>query len=388
MSFGQRVRQLRLMHGMTQAELADRVLLNQYKLSRIESDDTSCPEETQQMLAVELGVTSDYLHRPPSTPVQAHSPQFRARSRVTQRDKHAAQAWSNLVNEEYSRLSARNNIIPSKIEPVTNMDPVEAAHQTRDVLGFTSDEPLPYLVLAAERAGVRVLGLPFQVSTIDAFCAWHGDIPVIGILTGVPADRARFTVAHELGHLILHRAGQTGKQVEEEADVFAAELLTPRHALLPALPKRPNLSNLTMVKTQWGVSIKALVRRCRELGVIDGDRALSLYKQISKKGWNHREPGFVPEEKPRGLRKLAELCYGAGPNIELMATEAGWSEELTADVLRQHAALDNLPRKRGAARAVSPVRGENVVYLSERAGRGTPSAAGRHPPTRGDVQSN
>jgi Zn-dependent peptidase ImmA (M78 family) len=95
--------------------------------------------------------------------------------------------------------------------------------------------------------------------------------------------------------------------------MLPAELLTPRHALLPALPQRPNLSNLAMVKTQWGVSIKALVRRCRELGVIDADRALSLYQQVSKKGWNRTEPGFVPMEKPRGLRKLAELCYGAAP---------------------------------------------------------------------------
>ncbi|HKS46624.1 MAG TPA: XRE family transcriptional regulator [Amycolatopsis sp.] len=361
MSFGQRVRQLRLMHGMTQAELAARVLLNQYKLSRIESGEMSCPEETQQMLAVELGVTSDYLFRPPPVPIETHSPLFRARSRVTQRDKHAAHAWANLINEEYTRLADRNTAIPNRLAPATDLDPVEAAHRTRELLGFTADEPLPYLILAAERTGVRVLGLPFQVPTIDAFCAWHGRTPVVGIMAGVPADRVRFTVAHELGHLILHRGGQTGKQVEDQADAFAAELLTPRHALLPTLPRQPNLTSLTMVKTQWGVSIKALVRRCRELGVIDADRALSLYKQLSKKGWNRKEPGFVPDEKPRGLRKLAELCYGAGPNIERMAAEAGWSEELTVDVLGQHATAGELPRKPRVAKT----SGENVVYLRD-----------------------
>lgn len=376
MSFGLRVRQLRRMHGMTQAQLASRVLLNQYTLSRIESDDVPCPGETLQMLAVELGVTSDYLLRPPSLSIEAHSPLFRARSRVTQRDKYAAHAWANLVNEEYTRLSARNNSIATRLAPMTGMDPIDAAHYTRDVLGFTHDEPLPYLVFAAERVGVRVLGLPFQLATIDAFSAWHGDTPVVAIMAGVPADRVRFTVAHEIGHLILHCAGEGGKQVEDQADLFAAELLTPSHALSRALPDRPNLANLTMVKTQWGVSIKALVRRCRELGVIDSDRALSLYKQISKKGWNRKEPGFVPEEKPRGLRKLAELCYGSGPNVERMSAEAGWSEELTVDILQQHAKADELPRKTRTSKANYPARDDNIVYLGDRFRRNATSQSG------------
>ncbi|WP_353068008.1 XRE family transcriptional regulator [Amycolatopsis sp. DG1A-15b] len=361
---------------MTQSELADRVLLNQYKLSRIESGEMSCPEETQQMLAVELGVTSDYLFRPPPSPIETHSPLFRARSRVTQRDKYATHAWANLINEEYSRLSARNNAIPSRLTPAPGADPADAAHRTRLALGFNEDEPLPYLVLAAERVGVRVLGLPFHVPTIDAFCAWHEQTPVVAIMNGVSADRVRFTVAHELGHLILHEVGQSGKRVEDEADVFAAELLTPRHALLPTLPRQPNLSNLTMVKTQWGVSIKALVRRCRELGVIDADRALSLYKQMSKKGWNRKEPGFVPPEKPRGLRKLAELSYGAGPNVERMAADAGWSEALTVDVLRQHATASELPRRPQDA-GPPTASAENVIYLSDRPARGTSERAER-----------
>ena len=322
MSFGQRVRQLRLMHGMTQAELADRVLLNQYMLSRIERGEMSCSSETQQMLAVELGVTSDYLHRVPPEPIETHSPLFRARSRVTQRDKHATHAWANLINEEYSRLSARNNVIPSQLMPALGTDPAEAAHRTRLALGFNDDEPLPYLVLAAERVGVRVLGLPFKVATIDAFCAWNAQTPVVAIMAGVSADRVRWTVAHELGHLILHQAGQSGKHVEDEADVFASELLTPRHALRPTLPRQPNLSNLTMVKTQWGVSIKSLVRRCRELGVIDADRALSLYKQISKKGWNRNEPGFVPTR--------SHEAYGSSPSFAtaLAPTSSGWPQRL------------------------------------------------------------
>lgn len=78
------------------------------------------------MLAVELGVTSVRLFRPLSVPIETYFPLFRARSRVTQRDKLAAHTWANLINEEYSRLSARN-AIPSQLTPTAGADPAEAA---------------------------------------------------------------------------------------------------------------------------------------------------------------------------------------------------------------------------------------------------------------------
>lgn len=348
------------MHGMTQAELAHRVLTTQDRVSRIEKDEARCDAELEQMLAVELGVTSDCLRRAPAAPLQALSPQFRARSRVSQRDRSVALEWANLVNEEYQRLTETAAALPTRLSREDGEGPADAARRVRHLLGFNQREPLPYLVLAVERLGVRVLGLPITLSTMDGFSAWHGDTPIIGLMTGVPADRVRFTVAHELGHLVLHRPGQAGREIEAEADAFAAELLTPRDSIVTALPSNPTLNSLTMVKTRWGVSVKALVRRARELGVIDADRSLSLYKQLSKRGWNRQEPGFVPEEKPRGFRKLAEIAYGAGPNTERLAQDAGWSEELALTVLRQYARSDELPRK--VARSGSAeTRADNVV---------------------------
>ncbi|PRX47641.1 Zn-dependent peptidase ImmA (M78 family) [Prauserella shujinwangii] len=366
MIYGQRVRQLRVMHQLTQSELAERVLSTQDRISRIENDEIVCGAELAEMLAVELGVTSEYLKRRPAQSLIALSPQFRARSRVPQRVRYSAMEWANFVNEEYQRLSVGTTAIPARLTGVENERPVEAAHRVRESLGFNQDEPLPYLVLAVERLGARVLCLPIAVPALDGFSAWCQGTPVIALMRGVPADRVRFTVAHELGHLVLHRTGQVGRDVEAEADEFASELLMPRHSISGSIPRSPTLNSLTMVKTQWGVSIKALVRRAKELGLIDSDRALSLYKQISKRGWNRREPGFVPEEKPRAFRKLAEINYGAGPNVELMAHDAGWSQELAFDVLDGYAQPDQLPRKARQGRSAAPTDADNVVYLSQR----------------------
>jgi Zn-dependent peptidase ImmA (M78 family) len=365
MIHGERVKQVREMHQMTQSELAQLVpSVSQYQLSRIEKGSAQPDEETEALLAATFGVSVEFFRRPSVVNLEALSPQLRARSRLTQRSKTAAMQWAKFVHEEYRSLSASARSIPCRIPIMHGSTPVEAAAKTREALGFTPNEPLPYLILAVERVGVTVLGLPFRAENLDGFCAWQGNEPIIAVLSDVPGDRLRFTVAHELGHLVLHQPGQTGSAIEAEADAFAAELLTPREALAQAMPTRPTLSSLAMLKTQWGVSIKTLVRGAREIGVIDQERAISLYKQISARGWNRQEPGHVPREKPRAFRKLLEIHYGASLSTTAAARGADWSEELTLRVLEQHATADELPH--APVKAVSNTA-SNVIQLRSRA---------------------
>ncbi|MBC8991467.1 ImmA/IrrE family metallo-endopeptidase [Micromonospora chalcea] len=356
MIYGERIKQVREMHRMTQADLANEVpSLTQSRLSRIEKDLAPVDDESLALIASVTGVNPGFFARPPRPTLQALSPQLRARSRLTQGEKAAALQWARLVDEEYQNLRAKSRVLPMRMD-VRHGEPVEqAAARARQMLGFTPEQPLPYLILALERLGVTVLGLPYAVESLDAFCLWRDGEPVIAVLKSVPADRVRFSIAHELGHLLLHQTGQTGQEVEAEAERFAAELLTPISAMRSAMPRNPTLSALTMLKTTWGVSVKSLIRRAREIGAVDGERATSLYKQISARGWNKKEPGFVPLEKPRALRKMAELAYGPAIRTQQLASGAGWSEHLALDVLAQHASSDELPFEPLAASATDAI---------------------------------
>lgn len=345
---GERVRQLRELQGLTQSALAREIPgLTQPQLSRIEAGLSEPDREVAELIALSAGVRSELLSVEPSSGLIAHSPQFRSRSRLTKTDRLGALQLCSFVNEEYERLLSLARPIGLRFESLDGASPTEAAGETRRMLQFSSSGPLPYLLLAVERIGVTVLGLPMANDSLDAFAAWRGSSPLIAVMKGTPGDRVRFSVAHELGHLVLHRGDpRVGADVEAEADEFAAELLTPRQDMRSALPRRVTLSSLAMVKSEWGVSIKSLIRRAREIGLLDKDRAISLYKQMSTRGWNKQEPGFVPLEKPRAFRKLAELQYGTGPNIERMAADAFWSEELTYDILSQFSTAQELPHDR------------------------------------------
>lgn len=364
---GERVRQARELHRMTQTRLVDQVLdLNQPRLSRIEAGRSTLGSD--EMLAAQLaaatGVTVDWLSRPPFSELSGLSPHFRARTRTTEMTKAAGMAWAELVNEVFLVLGDRVNAMPVRLEQMHGEDPSVAARLTRRALGFGALEPMPYLLIAVERLGVRILGLPWREATVDAFCAWAGQTPTLALAADVPGDRLRWNVSHELAHLVLHRPDQQGKEVEAEADRFAAELLTPLDALRLQMPAHPTLRSLTMLKSQWGVSVKSLVRRAKELGAVDDDRATSLYRQISARGWNKAEPGYVPREKPRALRKSLEIATGR-TDAQALAAEMCWSDELAHLVLEQQARAEELPLSSSEWGAMG-----NVVAMPRRTARG------------------
>jgi Zn-dependent peptidase ImmA (M78 family)/transcriptional regulator with XRE-family HTH domain len=344
--YGERLRQLREMHSLTQAAFCEEAgTISQYQLSRIEKGQAFPSDPLTEQFAAMLGVAPEYLEREPGPILRAHTPQLRPRSRLTARAKHSALGWGRFVAEEHFRLQEWARPIPLAIPPdLSRDDPATSAADVRRWLGFTALDPLPYLVLAAERAGIVVVGLPLESEDLDVICAWYEDKPVIGLLTGAPGDRLRFSLAHELGHLVLHQAvALPNKTHEDEADAFATALLAPLDGVSLDLPARPTLSALSMVKTKWGVSIKFLVRRCKELGIIDQERMTGLYRQMSARGWNRNEPGHVPDEKPRAFRKMCEIAFGPGDVAGSLSKQAAWSESVTRSVLSRHARRDELP---------------------------------------------
>ena len=121
-------------------------------------------------------------------------------------------------------------------------------------------------------------------------------------------------MAHmQLAHLMLHvgvsipDGPRAARDVERQAFRFAAALLAPAEGMLEELETnngRVTLKLLAAVKARWGISLKMLVGRYKDLGlgVIDEAHARSLYKQISARGWNKEEPVEVPNEDAIWLR--------------------------------------------------------------------------------------
>ena len=209
-------------------------------------------------------------------------------------------------------------------------DPIAAARLLRRHWNL-GDAPIARLVRTMERHGLVVTLVPFAgdaTKTIDAFSTSHLPRPIV-VLTPDRADdiyRHRFTAAHELGHLMLHPDTAPGDPVhEKEADVFAAELLTPHDQIVPQLPQRMDLVELERLGQQWGVAVESLVYRCHEVGQISDStyrRAFQRLHQLRHVGLFGRESvqGY-PGEIPAMISKAFDLAEQHGLSMTQLADQ-------------------------------------------------------------------
>ncbi len=212
----------------------------------------------------------------------------------------------------------------------TPVDPAQAARELRKDWDLGTGR-ITQVVRTMERCGIIVTLVSFadeSTATVDAFSTSQPPRPIV-VLTPDRANdvyRHRFTAAHELGHLVLHKDAIPGDhQQEKDADVFAAEFLTPAETITPQLPGRMDLHVLDRLSREWGVSIDSLIYRCRELGTISEPayrRAFQRLNQLRSRGLFLPEPiGGYPGENPKLLHQAYDLAESAGLTLPELANE-------------------------------------------------------------------
>ena len=187
--------------------------------------------------------------------------------------------------------------------------------------------PIRNLTAAAERAGICLVPI-FDLKGIDGISSWVNDQPVIGLNVEVPGDRFRLSLAHEIGHLVLH-ANKTATS-EGEAYRFAWALLMHDDEFHDAMPEDPVLSDFVALKKSWGISVSSLVRRAHRLGYINDHAYRSLQIQMSP--WRKNEPAGFPPVLGQLLPRLVELNGG----IRVCADRLGVNHSHLREVAAWH----------------------------------------------------
>jgi len=124
---------------------------------------------------------------------------------------------------------------------------------------------------------LELVGKTREPFTSEAALEPMGDGRAIVLNGDGVAGRRRFTIAHEIGHFVLHpercrpeRGGavnEAGRLEEREADSFAAELLMPEHLVREAV--REHGLDATRLADRFEVSRKAMLTRLRSLGLAE-----------------------------------------------------------------------------------------------------------------------
>lgn len=155
---------------------------------------------------------------------------------------------------------------------------------------------------------------------VDAIASWPEDArPIVLLGAHAPGDRLRFTVAHELGHAVMH--AMPCADCEKQADAFASEFLMPRKEIRDSL-RGVDLPRLAELKAVWGTSMAALARRARDVGAISDSHYRTLNIELSSSGFRKNEPIAISQEKPTALATAVRRRESAGEPLTNIAGDA------------------------------------------------------------------
>ncbi len=320
---GARLSQVLAARRLTQVQLASMVGVSPATMSKWRAGSQAPEREALDRLAGVVNVTPEWFTRTLSTKVSL--PLFRsnasahvaARAMLEARLEWAQEvglALSEFVDYPAVNLPVRSFMDPDQI----TYDEIEAAAAECRELWRLGRTAVQDLALAIEGAGVVLIREETGISQIEGLSAWSAALGRPLVLLSADKDngyRSRFDLAHELGHLILHRhiARPTERdrhnQLEKQAHHFAGAFLLPAETFSAEVRTPITLDDLLLLKRRWGVSVAAMVMRLRALKILDEDGAQSLFKRRSARWGTKAEPGDgdrLPEQ-PRLLRRSIDL---------------------------------------------------------------------------------
>ena len=335
---GRRLTLARTSAGLSLRALAEKIdnLVSAQAISKYERDEMMPGSKVLIALARALATTETYLLS--TGEFKLTGMEFRKKEISGAKEEATVEAMTLGAVERYLEIedilgvpSATWALPMGAPFPVRDLAEAECAASRLRAAWSLGTERIPNLAEFLEERGVKVLVLPLpqHVSGILARIrkGQGGDIPVVLINDSITGERQRFTLAHELGHLLLEP--HPGLDGEKAAHRFGSAFLMPAEVLWSEVGKhRTSISfgELFQLKQIFKVSVQAIAYRCKDLGIFGDALFRELFKAFSEKGW--RKPPY-PEPMPVGKevpRRFERLCYRA-------LAEGNMSEARAAELL-------------------------------------------------------
>lgn len=321
---GSRIKQGRVAAGLSLRDVGEAVGLSAMAISKYERAVIKPSSETLLRLAKTFGVRTEYFFRQPT--VELTEVDFRKHEKLSPQDearvlediRERLERWielESIIPASWPKSFALPKKVPAKVE---SFDAVEAVADLVRAAWQLGTGPIGNLIDKLEEEGIKVILTPHDGSKkFDGLVAKANGHTVIVVGQDWPGDRQRFTLAHELGHLVLH--GRIAPSMDEERAChrFASAFLVPKaeaNRLLGTSRSWLEPQELYMLKHEWGLSMNGWVYRAQDLGILTkavAKRHWDFFASQKEGGetWRKNEPGEAyPKECPR---RFAQLVYRA-----------------------------------------------------------------------------
>lgn len=293
----------------TQKQLSSKTKIPQSVLSKYETGLLNPTSEHLSLIAEALEFPYEFFVQDGQI-FSIITPFHRKKSTLPKKELHRAESVGNLMRMHIDRLISRMDLEIECDIPRFEVDhfygsngAVGIAQAVREYFNIPRG-PISSMVTFLEDHGALIAYVSDLPQKLDGFTLLLDDhLPFIICNSSYQGEKIRMTLAHELGHIVMHRIFHD--RCEEEAWDFAAEFLMPREDIIHEFPRRlTRIADLIPLKQRWKVSVSALVMRAQKLGLITERTSRYLYMQLSQYG--RAEPIPIPAEQPQFIRSLLE----------------------------------------------------------------------------------
>jgi Zn-dependent peptidase ImmA (M78 family)/DNA-binding XRE family transcriptional regulator len=301
----------RTFRELTQKQLAELLpKINQPNLSKIEKGELNVSEATAQMIANTLNYPVDFFYQDEIRTPLANI-YFRKRATVPQKklDKIISDVKHILKSIDHFLIDIE---LPEYLKYSFNLSegwtPEAAALRMREIYKL-SPGPVKELVTHIEESGIIVYFYDSEEEKFDGLTAYtDAGTPILFVNKNMPLDRMKYTLAHELGHLVMHIpcSIEPWRDFENEANSFASEFLMPHKDCYRDL-QNLTYNKLAMLKSYWGVSKAFIIRRAKTVGLISESTYKYLMIELGRRNERKNETGFVELDEPKVLNEIINV---------------------------------------------------------------------------------
>jgi Zn-dependent peptidase ImmA (M78 family) len=314
-------------------DLGDQIALSHAAIKKYEDGEVIPSSDVLIKLGKALHVRVEYFFRPEHFTLE----NIHYRKHANMPERHLEEITAKILDQVERRVELENLFptplvrsfsiknLPKQINHIDEAEKIAAQIRKQWHLGL---DPIPDLIDIFEKQGIKVFGIDNdQYPKIDGLYAEINDMPVIVVGNQRPGDRQRFTLAHELGHLLLDNRFADGLDIESCCNRFAGAFLLPKESLVNILGEHRNSiepRELGLLKQEFGISMTSILHRAEEAGIISNNIYRQLRAEFNERGWTKKEPG---EQYPKEIthifeqmifRALAEQYIGESKAAELM----------------------------------------------------------------------
>ncbi len=305
--------------GFTKKYLADRAGLTTRALTAFETGEYTPSDDTLAALANALGFAAEFFVGDPLDELEESGVSFRSMKRMTAAQKHSALAAGAFAMEINKWITTRFSLPSADVPDLRGQTPDTAAAILRREWSL-GNYSIKNMVHLAEAKGIRVFSLRENAQEVDAFSLWKDGRPYIFTNQEKSSARRRFDLAHEIGHLCMHKHGApNGATAEKDADAFASSFLMPADTVMAATRLSLTVDDLISLKPMWLVSVAALNRRMFDLNMTSEWTYRNLSIEISQRGYRTSEPNDYKPETSQVWEKLLASLRSSGEGIDTIS---------------------------------------------------------------------